>query len=195
MRTNYKRIKNILNNNWNDISIFKAKGPGIVLQFLELEETADDRVRIVLCDFNSNRSEIGIHIKLSKDIESDLLDAIETAFRDNYPAIYIHQKPKPSETRRLSRIKTVGSWLKKPRFELKHSLNKLFDVEGTLNSMSEDQLDLLLAFISGTYQSSHSESREHWAPKYHALVKALESKGVSHMECIKIADNVSNRAV
>lgn len=188
MRTNYKRITNILNKSYNDVSIDKARGQGVVLTFLGADDAEQDRVRIVLVDHNSYRSDIGIHIKLSNSLDHDLVDAVETAFKDNYPTIWVHQPRKPNEETRKLKIECVKGWLKKPRVELKHSLSKVFDFEGTLESMNEEQLQLLLSFISGIYQSASSESREHWGPKCHNLRDALESLGVPAIETINIAD-------
>lgn len=187
MRTNYKRIKNIINKNFS-VEVIDSPAKGIVL----VDPDSDRRVRVILVDYNyhTTSSEVGIHCRLmdKSELEGQLIDAIETAFKDMFPCIYLHQTPKPSEERRLSRIKTVRSWLEKPRVELQCSLNKVFDLDSTLESMSEPQLDLLLAFISGIFQSAHGDSRDKWCPRYHNLRKALIDRGVSAMETHNIAD-------
>lgn len=194
MRTNNKRLKNIVLNNFDGVELGEARTKGFVVKFDQGLES-EHWVRVELVDTSEYyKGQQGIHVKLSSSIEGDLVDALETACKDLFRVIYIHQKPKSSEERRKRRIENVRSWIKKPRFELKHSLSKVYDVDATLESLNEDQVDLLLAFISGIYQSASSESREHWAPKYHNLRRALESMGVDTIKTIDIADGkaVSN---
>ncbi len=197
MRTNYKRIKNIISKHFG-CDVEKSRTQGIVA-VLERNET---HVRIILVDgIRSYSDQVGIHLSRlensGEDLEYCLVDAIQTASKDNFPAVYIHQTPKPDADRRNSKIKSVKQWLSDDkRMELQYSLRKLeVDAMATLETMDENQLSLLLAAIAGMYQSSHTESRNKWAPMYHNLRRALEARGVSSIDAMEIGDGRQTKAV
>jgi hypothetical protein len=177
MRTNYKRVRNILNQ--VALEVIESPSQGLVGIF-----DGDERVRVVLCD-DGHRNHVGIHIfKLEnsgEDLESHLLDAIETALKDNFPTIYVYMSPKPNEDRRLRRIETAKQWTKSNNVALQYALNKLhLDADKVLETMSEDQIDVLLAMVSGNSARASDERRAYWAPLYHGLRKHLISLGVDN---------------
>lgn len=190
MRTNYKRITNVLINNFSEIELIKSPSRGVVAIFnAGLED--EQRVRVVLVDGRERESEQGVHMfQIQKDeFETRLVSAIEAALKDNFPTVWVHQKSKPSEERRQRLISSVKSWTQEPRVELRSALGRLdCDLDETLETMTEDQLQVLLKFISGIFQSSAGKTREYWAPKFHALRRALESRGVSSIDAHDIAD-------
>lgn len=164
MRTNYKRIKNILLNNFGDSAeVINSPAKGLVL-VMDTQAIDDNRVRVVLQDFSSHSmsSDIGIHLKLVniKDLEHDLLDAIETAFKDNYPTIYIHQKPKAPFRDKDSLLKSIGEWVDaSKKVGVGYSLKKLFNLNEVLDSMNEDQLQAVLALMATCYQKAGEDGR------------------------------------
>jgi hypothetical protein len=196
MRPNYGHIKRIISKSF-ECSIIEARCNGIVLIF---SEGTDDEQRVIvrLVDGRSCEQDAGIHLRklhTREDLVYHLNDAVETALKDGWHRIYIHRKPKASEERRLSRAETAKGWLKPARsgkgepVPLNCSLSRLeVDAEAVIDSMTEDQLDVLLAMVAGTYQQSHTDSREHWAPMYHNLRKALEARGLTSIETLEIAD-------
>jgi hypothetical protein len=178
MRTNYKRIKSIITHNFNVEDIIKSPTNGIVAVFVRNV----DHVRIVLVDGYYGSNEQGIHLRqLNKsNLEHYLVDAINTALKDGFSTIYIHQSDKPSEDRRKRSIECVQKWMDNPNHvELRVSMSYLcVDPIETLESMTDEQLRLVCKIIGGMYQTGASSSREYWSPKYHALRKKLESLGI-----------------
>lgn len=161
MRTNYKRVSNIILKNF-ECEVIKSPARGVVA-VLERNVT---HIRIVLIEGNWNSNECGIHIRRLEnsgaDLEHSLVDAINTAAKDGFTCIYIHMKPKPNEKRRAHRLETLKQWLGKKSFTLNHALGKLeLDAAETLNQLTEDQIDVVLAMVSGMYGAGCDETREH----------------------------------
>lgn len=163
MRTNYKRLENILARNFN-CKVIKSPARGIVAIFNQGTED-EQRVRVILIDYSHHKltSAVGIHCKLlnKSDLEDQLVDAVETATKDLFPAIYIHQKSKAPRRSKDSLIEVIHKWIEASRKTgVTYSLNKPFvPVEDTLNTMNEDQLEAVLMLISMGYQKSGEDSR------------------------------------
>lgn len=113
---------------------------------------------------------IGIH--LLRPTQRELEQAIETAERDMFPAVYIHdfatwgaQRSKP---RKQHQLDTVQGWIEKLSKSAhgQYKLDRLKNVYGveldaTLAKMSSDQLQVVLMLVSGTYGVGCEDTREH----------------------------------
>ncbi len=176
MRTNYKRIKTILNKNF-ECELEQSRSNGIV--FI----TEDDlRVRIVLTTANSDANEIGIHLHSMKDtqeLESCLVDAIQTALKDNFPCIYIHQHKKLTQEDDARIIKNISEWVAnmESKADSNHLILKLsrdfnLDVAETIGSMSPEQRKVLMSLIVSSNIRGHSDCRQ-----WHSDYKKSQVKG------------------
>lgn len=159
MRTNYKKITNILQNNF-ECEVINSPAKGKVVNF------EDQSIRIILVDHNPHTidTRVGIHLKMidKNDLEHDLVDAVETALKDMYPAIYIHQKPKDSPQKRERLLKGIQNWIEASEKQCitNHMFKKLFTPKtDTLNSMTTEQLELTLKLIAMGYQKAGEDSR------------------------------------
>ncbi len=164
MRTSYKTLLNIIKSNFNYDDIRKSPSQGQVVVFTE----GTEHVRIVLVEGNSYSDEIGCHIRMfetREELESSLVSAVETALKDNFLTIWVHQKPKQTEETKAKRVKNAREWLDSKnldQFQVKYSLNKkcISDAEQVLESMSQDQLDVLLGMVSAAYSGGCASTRE-----------------------------------
>lgn len=180
MRTNYKRVSNILNNNF-ECEIIQSPVNGIVAIFSPGTED-EQRVRVILQDFcyHTLQTSVGIHHKMvnKNDLEYNLTDAMETALKDNFPAIYIHQQPKEPRRSKESLLKAIKGWT--DAFEKKgitYQMRKMFlPLEDVLATMDENQLHAVLMLISCAYRKAGDDSRE-WHRRY-AETK-VETQGAS----------------
>lgn len=177
MRTNYLKIKNIIKNNF-DLVITKARSNGLVIS----DEHQDNnlRCRIVLVNGNEYSNEQGIHIFGIEDLEHHLCDAIQTAEKDMWPTIWIHQKPKPNQEREKSLKKGIKKWVeacdKKAVSRVSVNKNMRFlDLDAVIESLTEDQAQAVLSMMSACYRKAGEEGREFWSPAYHDLRKQVET--------------------
>ena len=46
--------------------------------------------------------------------------------------------------------------------------------EVSLDGLNAKELALVLSLVCSAYSAGHDESRQHWAPKYHAMREAAE---------------------
>jgi hypothetical protein len=156
--TNYLRLKNIVRSNFKNVLIEPARTNGFVAVFEDDEQT---RIRVVLCDGEyHNHTEIGIHLKGIEDLQNRLVDAFETAFKDGFSAIYIHQRRKLDM--RESRLKCLNSWIEAfEKSNQDYNLNKLlFNPGETLNQLSDVQLEVVNALIACAFHHGAQSSRE-----------------------------------
>jgi hypothetical protein len=174
MRTNYIKIKNILLRNFDidgvDSVIHKARyNSGLVFR------SAGFSVRVELVDSSSYvKSLPGIHVRLTDSLEHDLVDAIQTAEKDGFHVIYVHQKPKADPMRAESLKKSIRNWIKAIESNGYSgglgSIEKPFmPISETLDSMTEDQLEAVLMLCSACYQKCGYDSRN--------FRKTLEQEG------------------
>lgn len=166
MRTNYLRLKNIIKNNFKEVSIGDARFKGFVVIADEGCDT-EERVRIELTEYNGTfNSHVGIHLILTSDIEHDLIDAVQSAFKDLLPTIYVYQKAKPNPERAKRLRASIQGWIDSIRKRKSHwcygsyALNKVYDLETTLDSMSEDQLHAVLMLMSANFSNASQCSRD-----------------------------------
>lgn len=183
MRTNYKAIENIIKRNFSFDDIRNSPTRGKVVVFTE----GTEHVRIVLVEGNDSSYEQGLHIRNLADkseLEGSLVDACNTALKDNFSTIFVHMQPKPSEERRLRRIEGAKAWLRSGKvveqFALGNSLNKrgLNNeqlVDKVLESMTEDQLDVLMALASASYSQGCTSTRKFFVEARRR--KQAETKG------------------
>lgn len=185
MRTNYKRVQNIVSKAYGEVEFEKSPTRGLVVVF----ERNVTHLRIVLVEGYYGSQESGIHLRqLTRDnLEHYLLDAVETALKDNFSTIYVHQETKDTPERREASIKSVQSWFDKPWFGANLSEVEC-DVDEVLGTMTAQQLDLLRKCISAAFQHGGDSSRQYWAPKFHNLRKALIERGVESTAVHDIAD-------
>ena len=186
MRTNYKRIQNIIEKHFEVEAIEKSRCRGIVAVFVRNV----DHVRIVLVDGHyDSYMEQGIHLRQLRknDLEHYLVDALNTALKDGFSTIYIHQEQKSKPETQERRRESILGWMKYPWFGAMTSTLDV-SVEETLETMDDKQLALVLKLISAAYQSAGDAGRKHWAPKYHNLRKALVAKGIDSAIIHRIAD-------
>lgn len=179
MRTNYKRIQRVLVDSGAEVERSRTNG---LVAIYDQGLNSEQRVRVVLVDGNSYQSEIGCHMTRidSESFDTHLANTIETALKDMFPTIWVHQKPKPSTERRESLILSVNKWIDSfQNVESKHILNKLdFDLKECLETMTEDQIDAVQKLISAAFNKGHHDSRTFWSKSYHEIkdqLKALES--------------------
>jgi hypothetical protein len=181
MRFNYGHVKRAALKMF-DIQIEQSPSRGVVLVF-NINDTEDrqDRVRVVLVDGPSYGHEQGIHlsrIESREDLERSLADAVETALKDMFPTIWIHQPYRPSVERREARLKCALSWLKANEGHVasNYNLSKLqVNPEQVLAGMTEEQLDVVNALVAGTFSRASDETRAYWSPKYHEQRKRAEA--------------------
>lgn len=195
MRTTYKTLRNILEKNFSIESFernTRAQGHLVIFENHNNENWVDN-LRIVLVDGNSYEREQGIHlrrIETKVELERALVDAVETAHKDLFTCIYIHQSPKPSVETKARQIKAVQGWIDSDRNrEIGRGVNTLpIDPATTLESMDSNQLALVLKLISGAFQSGATSTREFWSPKYHAFRKELERRGATMNEILELSN-------
>jgi hypothetical protein len=178
MRINIKTIERMLRASYKLESFEKNdRAAGYLGQFED-----DTRIRFVIVDGRINEGEQGIHIhslKNKTELEYHLTDALETCFKDGFTTVWIHNKRKPSQERRDSKLKCAKDWLSSlgKRVDSNYSLKRTdADNLEALESMTEDQLAVLVAMVSGACIKGHSEGREYWAPKYHNLRNELKKR-------------------
>lgn len=165
MRTNYKRLRNIILKGYTGIELDNARFKGFVV-IADGGTECENRVRIELVDYyGSFKNECGIHLKLTENIEHDLIDSLETAFKDLFPVIYIYQAKRPTVERRERLKASVLKWVEAIKAAGHaygaYSLNKPFaDVVETIDSMDEVQLEATLALMSACYQKCGQDSRD-----------------------------------
>jgi|SRR6185312_10995404 len=176
MRTNYKRISNLLTK--IGAEIIKSPTHGLAAVF-DVGLDTEQRVRVVLCDGNQYSNEIGCHMtRIDQDsFESHLYDTLETALKDNFPTIRIHQRSKPDEDLRQRKIKAVEGWIEafNKRADASYSLRKLeFEPLEVIKGMTQDQIEAVLALIVASSVRASGESRDWWSKAYHELKAELK---------------------
>lgn len=194
-RPNYGTLKRIINNNFAIDSFERnTRCQGHLIAFENHNnENYVDNIRVVLVEGVSYESEQGIHLSRLDDksqLESALVNAINTAIKDGFSCIWIHVAPKPNAERKASRIRGIQNWIESDRNrEIGYNVSRLVvDPTTTLESMNEAQLELVSKLISGAYQSGASSSREFWSPKYHAFRKELEKRGATMEEVLELSN-------
>lgn len=175
MRTNYSRVRRILES--TGASVVKSRTNGLVAVY-DNSLDSEQRVRVVLVDGRSYESEIGCHMTMidTDSFDSHLTDTVETALKDSFPTIWIHQKSKPSEDRRKHLVISVQKWVESfQNVESKHALNKIdFDLNKCLDGMTEDQIDAVQKLISAAFNKGHHDSRKFWSKSYHEIKDQLK---------------------
>lgn len=176
---NYGHIKRALLKSFSNIELIDSPARGVVACFGEI---GDERVRIVLVGAEEYKSEVGIHINRienKEELEARLVDAVETAMKDNFPTIWVHRSVEYTAERRERKLATLMPWIEsmRKRVDSNHSLNKLHtEIEQTLESMSGEQIECVLALIVASSTRAHGESREWWSKSYHELRAELATK-------------------
>lgn len=174
--------------------IAKTKSGSLECSF-DNDDGSADVVRVILVTGNAYENAQGIHLRRLNDIDdlnSAISNALETALKDGFNHIWVHNPHKPTEERRQSRIKCAKGWVEANSKSVagNYSLNKLHvDVDAVLESMTEAQLDVLVAMVSGTFSRAHDESRANWVPLFKAY-QAYVIKTKGHKVAMKIHDSV-----
>lgn len=163
MRTNYKRISNVLKTIASEV--VKSRTNGLVAIFENELDGTDERVRVVLVEENQYQNEIGIHMTQidPSDFSDRLISNIEQALKDSFPTIWVHQRAKDTKELRESKLRATQGWIKAfdKRTQSRHSLTKLnFDLSETLQTLNLDQIQALNALITASFHHGACETRE-----------------------------------
>lgn len=156
MRVKMVTVLKMIHSNFNVESVIDARIKGSKVLWFD----GDESVRVQLVDGASSASSgIGIHIRIQhtkEALEGALVDAIETALKDNYPCIYIHQSPKITSDRTERKRKGIQDWMKSLslyQFE--------FDADSIVNSLEPEQVELVLKLIAESFHHG-AESVRKW---------------------------------
>ena len=174
MRTNYKRIKNILSKNYPDAFQRPARTKGVVLGYYDLDdmlngvpEGSEQCVRIVLVDYAPNEAcSIVIHSFDASELEGLLVDAITTAFKDGFTTIFIQQSRVVRDEPERD-AKALKGWLE--MFSKSsggdYSLNQLkrkygLSAEAVFASFTAEQRTAVMSLIAAAYNTGCDQTRE-----------------------------------
>ena len=168
MRTNLKRIKNCILDHFDHVELEKYCRDTLRVIFRDEVGEFQGYLLIQLTD-SLNRMDQGIHMggfsNFKAELDERLPEVIDQALKDNYTYIYVHQTPKESESRDERLNNSIEQWIEKildigsarASFNSKMFTYNYIDI---LNSMNQDQKQVLLSLISGVYGVGYHNSRE-----------------------------------
>lgn len=176
--------------------IEKLKSGSLECTFLNDKVDIESRIRVILVEGNAYSDAQGIHIRRlnsNAELNESVSDAIETALKDNFNHIWIHNPTKQTPERQAHRAQILIGWMEANEKTIagNYPLNKLtVDATKVISGMTGEQLDVVLALVSGTYSRAHDESRANWVPLYRTFSDEAR-KRMSKRAFMKLLDTAN----